>query len=61
VAKHKYAQEHVLTEVMFLDVLGPNEMDLIVLNIATYDAKLAIMTSFTSTIPISSTHRLREQ
>jgi len=61
VATRKYAQEHILTEFMFLDVLGPNEVDLIVLNIATYNAKRAVTTSFISILPISSTHRSREQ
>jgi len=57
VATRKHVQEHILTEFMFLDVLGPNEVDLIVLNIA----KPTITTSFIYIIPISSTHRSREQ
>lgn len=57
----KYLQEHILSKFMFLDVLGSNKVDLNVLSSASYNAKLAIVTSFISTIPISSTHRLREQ
>jgi len=38
---HTYVQEHILTENMFLDVLSTYEVDLIDLNIATYNAKPA--------------------